>query len=71
MRGRPRVSYLGCHAHFDGKGDKVKLTKRGKRVRAILILAAAVAIYYITSHIWWVGDGYCWGDMTECYLGDK
>jgi len=49
----------------------MKLTKRGKRVRAVLILAAAVAIYYITGHIWWVGDGYCWGTMTECFLGGK
>jgi hypothetical protein len=49
----------------------MRLTKRGKRVRAILILAAGVAIYYVTGHIWWVGDSYCWGTMTECFLGGK
>jgi hypothetical protein len=71
MRGRSRVSYLGGYAHFYGKGDQMRLTKRGKRVRAILILAAIATIYYVTLNVWWVGDGYCWGDMTECYLGDK
>jgi hypothetical protein len=49
----------------------MKLTKRGKRVRAVAILAAAFGIYYVTGHIWWVGDGYCWGDMVECHLGGK
>jgi hypothetical protein len=47
----------------------MKLTKRGKRVRAVLILAATVAILYTSSHLWWVGDHYCWGDMVECYWG--
>jgi len=46
----------------------MKLTKRGKRVRAVAILLGIIAIYYITSHIWWVGDHYCWGDMIECYF---
>ena len=53
----------------------MKLTKRGKRVRAILILIALVLIYQVATHLWWVGTdaptsdflGYCWGDMFECY----
>jgi hypothetical protein len=49
----------------------MKLTKRGKRVRAVLILAAIVAVWHIASNLWWVGDGYCWGDMIECYWGEE
>jgi len=49
----------------------MKLTKRGKRVRAVAILLAALAIWQISGHLWWVGDGYCWGTMTECFLGGK
>ena len=45
----------------------MKLTKRGKRVRAIAIVFGLIAIYYITNNIWWVGNGYCWGDMVKCY----
>lgn len=48
----------------------MKLTKRGKRVRAVAILLGIIAIYYLMGHIWWVGDGYCWGDMIECYFGE-
>jgi hypothetical protein len=48
----------------------MKLTKRGKRVRAVAILLGFVAVYYITSHIWWVEDHYCWGTMIECYFGE-
>lgn len=49
----------------------MKLTERGKRVRAVFILVAIVATWQVMGHLWWVGDGYCWGDMTECMLGDK
>ncbi len=49
----------------------MKLTKRGKRVRAVFILAAAVAVWYVMGHIWWVGDHYCWGTMTECFFGKE
>lgn len=45
----------------------MKLTKRGKRVRAVAILFGIIAIYYILNHIWWVGNGYCWGSMVKCY----
>jgi hypothetical protein len=49
----------------------MKLTKRGKRVRAVAILIGLWAIWYISGHIWWVGDHYCIGEMTECYFGGK
>jgi hypothetical protein len=49
----------------------MKLTKRGKRVRAVLILAAVVGGYWLLNHIWWVGDHYCFGDMVECYFGGE
>jgi len=47
----------------------MKLTKRGKRVRAVAILIGLWAIWYISGHVWWVDDHYCFGKMTECYLG--
>jgi hypothetical protein len=47
----------------------MKLTKRGKRVRAIAILLGLVAIYFIVNHIWWTGTGYCWGDINKCVGG--
>lgn len=49
----------------------MKLTKRQRQFRALLILAAAVAVFYVVGHLWWVGDGYCWGTMTECLLEGK
>lgn len=47
----------------------MKLTKRGKRVRAVAILAGIILIYYVINHIWWTPTGYCWGTATECLLG--
>lgn len=49
----------------------MKLTKRGKRVRAIAILIAIIGGYWVLNHIWWVGDHYCFGEMTKCYFGGK
>lgn len=48
----------------------MKLTKRGKRVRAVLILAGVVGLYFVMAHLWWVGDHYCWGTLLECLPGE-
>lgn len=49
----------------------MRLTRRGKAVCAILTLVVIAAFYQIITHLWWVGDGYCWGEMVQCYWGDK
>jgi len=49
----------------------MKLTKRGKRVRAVAILLAVWAWWQISGHLWWVEDHYCWGTMTECFFGEE
>ena len=46
----------------------MKLTKRGKQVRAVLILIGIWALWQISGHVWWVEDHYCWGEMVECYF---
>jgi hypothetical protein len=66
-----RVPYLGRDSDFTDKGDTMKLTKRGKRVRAVAILLAVWAWWQISGHLWWVEDHYCWGTMTECFFGEK
>ena len=50
----------------------MKLTKRGKRVRAIfIVLAVMVGLYLIwqvDTHLWWSGDTPCWNsDPFKCY----
>lgn len=47
----------------------MKLTKRGKRVRAIGILLVLVSVYLITANLWWAGDSFCWGSMDACLVG--
>lgn len=54
----------------------MKLTKRGKRVRAVAIVIGIYLIYQIIGNLWYVGPGfpteeflgYCWGNMIECTL---
>ncbi len=45
----------------------VKLTKRGKRVRAVAILIGIALAYMLGTHIHYTGEGYCWGSFTQCY----
>lgn len=50
----------------------MKLTKRGKRVRAVAIILWALLVVYVAGHINYTGQGltgYCWGTITECYEG--
>ena len=44
----------------------MKLNKRGKRVRAVLILAGVAFILWASGRIWWTDEGYCFGSMTAC-----
>ena len=46
----------------------MKLTRRGRIVVALLIIAAFAARYYVSTHVWWTGDGYCLGSVEECLV---
>jgi hypothetical protein len=45
----------------------MKLTKRGKRVRAISIVLALALVYWVSAQVWWTPEGYCFGEMVECF----
>lgn len=42
------------------------LTTRGKVVVGIALALALWGLWQVSSHLWWVGDGWCWGTMLEC-----
>jgi len=48
----------------------MRVTSRGKIVFTTMAIIAVLAIYYLVSHINWVGDHYCWGTITQCYFGE-
>lgn len=51
----------------------MRLTKRGKVVGAIaLTITALLALYglaWLSDHINWVGDHYCFHSSIQCYFG--
>ena len=51
---------------------QMKLTRRGWIVLVIIpAIVALYGMYELVGHIWWVGDHYCWGEMTECYFPNE
>jgi predicted secreted protein len=36
-------------------------------VRITFALSLLAGLYYVSTHINWVGDGYCWGTIDKCY----
>lgn len=45
----------------------MKLTKRGKRVRAVLILLALWGLWQVSAHLFWTGTGWDWcNPAAEC-----
>jgi len=45
----------------------MKITRRGRIVRAILIAAGIALLIWISGHIWYTVDGgYCIGSMVIC-----
>lgn len=48
----------------------MKLTRRGKRVRAVILIALTLWLTTeVASSLWYVGEGegYCWGSYEKCY----
>jgi len=45
----------------------MRLTKRGKRARALLIVAGVALVYMLGTHIHYTAKGYCWGTFDKCY----
>jgi hypothetical protein len=49
----------------------MRLTRRGKVVRAIALLLVAIGILYgigkVSANLWWTDSGYCWGSYEKCY----
>ena len=43
----------------------MRLTRRGRIVRAVFILIGIALLYWISGHVWYV-DGWCIGSMSEC-----
>jgi hypothetical protein len=33
----------------------------------VLAVSALVGLYEVVSNLWWVGNGYCWGEFDKCY----
>ena len=39
-------------------------------VRLIFWGVFLAGVYYVATHLNWTGEGYCWGSMAQCYLGE-
>jgi hypothetical protein len=47
----------------------MRITRRGKIVRAVAILAGIALIVWASGRIWYTGEGgYCIGSMSECFI---
>jgi len=48
----------------------MKLTTRGKSVRAVILIALTLWLTVkVSANLWYVGEGegYCWGSYEKCY----
>lgn len=46
----------------------MKLTRRGKIVLTIVVGLGVWGLWEVSSHLWWTGEGYCWGEWEVCGL---
>lgn len=47
-----------------------KYVVRRDVVFSIITIAILAVIWQVATNLWWVGDGYCWGDVIECNFGE-
>jgi hypothetical protein len=43
-----------------------KYRRRRAVVFTLLAVFTLTIIWQVAANLWWVGNGYCWGDITEC-----
>lgn len=52
--------------------SKWNMAPKYRRRRAVVFTLIAVftmtLIWQVATNLWWVGDGYCWGNVTECIV---
>jgi multidrug resistance efflux pump len=48
-----------------------KYVVRRNVVFGLIAVIAFVVIWTVAKNLWWTENGYCWGDMVECYFGGK
>jgi hypothetical protein len=46
----------------------MKITPRGYFVAGFLSALMLGALWYFTSHFWWIGDTPCLGTLTQCLV---
>lgn len=55
------------------KMEKKYIRRRRVAFALSVVLASALVygIWKVSGNLWWVGgeEGYCWGEMTECFFG--
>ena len=44
----------------------MRITRRGKIVRALAIGAGIALVIWLSGRIWWTGSRFCWGTMSNC-----
>ncbi len=45
----------------------MRLTRRGKIVRALVIGAGFALVFWLSGRIWWTDEGrFCWGTLSSC-----
>jgi len=45
----------------------MKLNKRGYFVLGFVCALAFLGMWQVVTHLYWVGDHYCWGTFESCY----
>ena len=45
----------------------MKITSRGWFVLGVVSTLLIGGLLYAMGHLYWVGDGYCWGSFESCY----
>jgi hypothetical protein len=56
----------------EGEVEVVRLTARGWLVLVVIPSFLLVwGLIEVSANLWWTGEGYCWGTMTECYKEGK
>ncbi len=64
------IEFIGLADTSKWKQERKYVVRRNV-VFSVALAVILFAVWQVAGNLWWVGDGYCWGEMTECFFPEE
>jgi multidrug resistance efflux pump len=64
------IEFIGLAETSKWKQERKYVVRRNVFF-SVALAVVLVAVWQVSANLWWTENGYCWGDMIECYFPEE